>query len=520
MRFLNSLSKIFRIIFTVFLVYFIVRLLIYHYQLIIFPYSSTFREAALQSTTSLLLHGINPYAVNLQPQYTNIYGIVYPLITWPFANLWGQTLLVHRAVTAFFVFACCLCMFFVLFKKKVPLLLNISAVVMLYASLLYPGTSTPCVDPAAMGLFFMLLTIFIPYFMEYSRKSLVMSIVCGIIAFYTKLYLVLGLPIMAFYLFLFVSKKKAVFYSGALCVLFVLSVVVMNKVFPLYFDNCFFTHSNYAAEWSSNERLQSQLKTYFQLHLGVVMLMLGVFIYTVMRVIKSTKWQALNIRILDFLKRLSLNFEAPLIKVKFPIDIFAGICTLLVLVLLLGKHRGATLWYFFQLFSPFFLMGVAQIICLINLWSLIALPFLIFNLYSLTVEHKLDKQMEGWSHISSLINSKNEILCSPIIAPLLIEQNREIFDNGQSEYFLYGGQRKGFWRSFLKDDQRSRMAMAIYLSKLRQMIQHKEFDLLIMSGSAPSVKEDIMKYYKYMGDFSVYAPQDRRSYMLSIWVPS
>ena len=100
------------------LVYFFLRIFIYHYELIVYPYSATLREAALQSSTSLLLRGINPYGLEQMPQYTNVYGIVYPLLVMPFAKIWGATLPVHRAVTAMFMFACCALLFVVLRKKK------------------------------------------------------------------------------------------------------------------------------------------------------------------------------------------------------------------------------------------------------------------------------------------------------------------------------------------------------------------------------------------------------------------
>ncbi len=516
-----TFSKVLRGIFAAFLIYFAIRLLIYHYEVVSFPYSNTLREGALVATTSLLAHGINPYSMEVQPQYTNIYGIVYPAIVWPFASLWGQTLPVHRAVTGLFIFACCFVMFGVLAQKKVPFLVNASVVLMLYASLLYPGTSTPCVDPAATALLFMLLTIFIPYFLRYSYQSLVLSALFGILAFYTKLYLVLGLPIMASYLFLFVSKKKGLLYAGGAFLLFALSAVVMNAIFPCYFNNCFFVHSNYAAEWATMERLESQLKSYSLLHMGSIILVIGSLIYGLRSLIKSGQGQSLKRDVLDFPKRMQwFSFEEPLVKASFPVDIYAGICALMVLLLCLGKHGGATLWYFFQLLSPFLLMAVAQVASSISLWPIVAMPLLVFNLYSLTAQHQFHKDMEGWSHVRPLINSTNRVLCSPLIAPLLIEQNREIFDDGQTEYFLYGAFRRGIWKNFLKEDPRVYMAMTIYLSKLEQMIQHKEFGLLVISGCPPSVQDNIKKFYKRVGEFLVYVPQDGRPYALSIWVPA
>ncbi|MBF0489420.1 MAG: hypothetical protein HQL15_02215 [Candidatus Omnitrophica bacterium] len=521
MNFLTTFSKVLRVLLAILLLYFAFYLLVYHYKLIVFPYSNTFREAALESTTSLLTHGLNPYAFESQPQYANLYGIVYPLIVWPLASHWGVTLLVHRVVTAFFIFACCFFMFWVLLKKKVPFLLNVLAILMLYASLIYPATSTPCVDPAATGLFFMLLTIFIPYFGKYSYRSLVFSLVLGILAFYTKPYFVLGVPIMVSYVFLFISKKRAIFYGGLGCLMFVVSIFVMNKIFPSYFDNCFFVHSNSASEWESMERLVSQLKSYSYLHMGVLIFIIGFLINRLYRFIRLGQWQTLQDNILGFPKRIQwFVAESPLIKGFLSLEIWAGICTFLVLVLSLGKHGGATLWYFFQLLSPFLLMAVAQLAASMSLWIWIAAPLFILSLHLLTVDDSFDKQMDGWAEVQAIVNTNRHIFCSSLIAPLLLERNKEIFDSGQSEYFLYGAERRGFWGLLFQEDKRVYGAMSNYLNRIDQMIQHKEFELLIVCGYPSFLKKDVERFYRKAGAFPLYVPQERRSYFLEIWVPA
>src|SRR4051812_8085724 len=88
------------VIFAVALMYFAVRIVSYHCHLVNFPYPNTYREGALMTTTEALVRGKNPYALALQPQYTNVYGIVYPLFVWPWAKLFGISMVVHRIVVA------------------------------------------------------------------------------------------------------------------------------------------------------------------------------------------------------------------------------------------------------------------------------------------------------------------------------------------------------------------------------------------------------------------------------------
>lgn len=521
-----NMTKWFQVLFTCFLVYFAIRLFIYHYYLVIFPYPNTCREGALMATTTMLLHGVNPYNFLLEPQYTNIYGIVYPLIVLPLASLFGVNLVVHRVTSAFFILASCLIIFFVLYKKKTPLLLIFWAMLTLYACLLFPLTSTPCVDPASTGLFFMLLTIFIPFLFDYSNRSLVVSIVCGVLAFYTKPYFFLGIPVMVSYLFLFISKRKSIFFGGWFLLCFALSVVAMNHFFPSYFDDCFFIHNNYASHYSITNVLQRQLYQFADLHKGIFFLVLLVSVYSLGRWLMAGKIKVIKKFLKDFLASIRWkNWEDPLISSRLPLDVYAGICSATVLLCFMGKHYGANLWYFFQLFSPFLVIFIAWLTGQFILWPIVLSSLLIYNLFSLTSDDHykyFDKKTEGWQTIEMLIKSHGRILHSPLIAPLLIKENREIFDSGSTEYFFWGGQRKGLWRCLFKEDNRVYMAQAAYFNKIQNRVENKEFDLVIIAAgdSSPGIPDSIRSFYTYVSSIFVYVPQDRRPYLITIWQPN
>ena len=57
----------------------------------------------MMTSTDALVKGLNPYDMSLQPQLMNQYGIIYPLLVWPWAKIFGTTMLIHRMVTAFFI---------------------------------------------------------------------------------------------------------------------------------------------------------------------------------------------------------------------------------------------------------------------------------------------------------------------------------------------------------------------------------------------------------------------------------
>jgi len=499
-----------KVIFALLLSYFALRLALYHYHLVIFPFSNTLREGAMMTSTEALVKGLNPYDMSLQPQLMNQYGIIYPLLVWPFAKLFGTTILIHRLVTACSIFASCLLIFLALKKTNTPLLLNIWAVLMLYSSLLYPGTSTPTIDPGATGMFFFLLTLFIPWYCKYSYRSLAISIVCGLLGFYTKSYAFIGVLVMLSYTFLFVSKIKGLFYGLLLLILSVISIMAVNQLLPAYFDNCFFTHVNMEHAWASMERLQLQINMYSALHEPV-------FILTVIYIVG---YGFKNFRYAD--RALLLRAWQSLIN--FPLVLYAGLCSSFVLYMSLGRHTGAMLWYFFQLLSPFLLAGAAWVFSRYKYWPLLCAPFLIYNLHLMTVDQDykwFDKDTHGWSEISLLLSHHQRVLNSPLIAPLLIEQHKEVFDNGQAEYFLPGGERHYWMKSLFKADDRVLIQLTLFFYNIRHMVKNKEYDLIVLQPSLlpEGVSDEIRKNYKYEGQLLLYAPQDRRSYAVTVWRP-
>jgi hypothetical protein len=226
---LSAVQKIFLFIFSSFLFYFGVQLIRYHYLLVTFPYQLEHREGAVLYTTRLLLDGENPYSLQNMPTAINVYGINYHLLVYPFAKLWGSTFLVHRAVSAIFLFLSCVLMFEIMRRHRVNVLYSLSAVLILYACLLY--RYTPLARPDTLGFFLFLLSIFIAYVQHYSTRSLLMSAIFGIAAFYTKSYFVLSIPYLTVYLFLFVSKKRAILYGSWSFLLLISTGFVTNKIF-------------------------------------------------------------------------------------------------------------------------------------------------------------------------------------------------------------------------------------------------------------------------------------------------
>jgi len=486
------------------LIYFAFRLACYHYHLVKYPFPSALREGAMMTNTDALVKGTNPYDMSRQPQYMNPYGIMYPLLVWPWAKLFGTTIFIHRTVTAFFIMASCVLMFLILKRMKVSVLLSLWAVLMFYASLVFPGTSTPTIDPGAVGMFFMLLTIFIPWFCKYSYRSLAISVVFGIMAFYTKPYAFLGTIVMSSYLFLFVSRVKGLLYALLLFVLSAISVSAVNSLLPAYFDNCFFTSLNMAPAWSTMERLYLQISIYTYLHFWTLIL-IGVCI--LIAVIKKSR------------DRHDLPYN------EISLVLYAGLWSAFVLYVSLGRHSGAMLWYFFQLLSPFLLIGAAWMFNRHAFWPIWCAPLLILNLFSMTSNlnyRSIDNSSRGWPELTLAMSQYQHILNSPLIVPMLIELNKGFYDNGQTEYFAAGAQRSGLFKVFLKEDDRVYIQMYLFFNDIKNKIKNREYDLIVLQPSLlpMGVGDEIRKYYKFEGQLLLYAPQDLKSYAVTLWKPA
>src|SRR3989304_10019910 len=77
----------------------------YHLKILISPQIQETRENSTIITTELLAEGQNPYSLSHMPENTNVYGILYNLVCFPFAKIFPSTYLLYRSISAFFIFA-------------------------------------------------------------------------------------------------------------------------------------------------------------------------------------------------------------------------------------------------------------------------------------------------------------------------------------------------------------------------------------------------------------------------------
>lgn len=485
-----------KIIFALCLAFFFVKLALYHYHIVVHPYPVGYREGASMTSTEALVHGLNPFDMKMQPQYTNDYGIGYSLVVAPFAKVFGITMLVHRAVSAFFIFAAGALLFAVMRRVGVPLLLNLGGGLLFYASLLYPTTTTPSADPSSLGLFLFLGTIFIPWLRKYSWGSLLLSIVLGILAYYTKPYFFVGIALIGSYIFFFVSKRKGLAYTATFLALFIASIIIVHRLADCYFANCFFIHDNIRHLYM--DHLKNQVIAYAQLHLGLL-----ATLFTAMFFLISKR----------------------LIKPSLPLHLYCGAGTLLLLLIWLGKHSGAYLWYFFHLLSPFLLIVTLSLAGRLAHWPLWAAWLIVFNLTVISANQdyrNIKHHDEQWEIAKRLIASNEHVLTTSLLTPMLIEQGKEFDDSGLSEYFRMGAYRYNKRTAqFFKENARVILQFYAYNNQLVDRIANKYFNVVLITRDyAPMVPSELTQYYQYVGDLKLMVSHGSGNYVITVLKPN
>lgn len=324
------------------------KLLAFQWSLLGNPFPNEYREGSILLTTQALLNGKNPYALAQQPEYTNVYGILYHLVVYPFAKLFGNSFPVHRSVSAAFVLATCGLMVWIMRWMKTPWVINLGASLILYGHLLF--YITPLARPDSMGVFLMVLSVILPFRFRYSDRSLIASIILGILAFLTKPYFILGLAFVIAYVFVFQAKGKGLRYAVYAALGFLCTMALMNAWGETYINNTFLIHVNVASK--SADFLYKQLNTYAQCNLGLLGLLLGGSAFLLWRERSHLKPQ---------LKPQLTGGDRPLFQWDMGLFPWCSLLSFAVFYASMGRHTGNWLVYLHQLFSPFLLLSLAMV---------------------------------------------------------------------------------------------------------------------------------------------------------------
>lgn len=491
------------------------------------PFPLELREGAILSTTQLLLQGRNPFAAENLPQYMNGYGIVYNLVATPLAGWFGNTFQMHRLLTLLFILAGSGFIYYAIVRRGGSRLYSAALVVCVLANAMY--SVTPLTRPDGLGFLLFVLAILIPWLQGFSKTSLLASAILATLAFYTKLYFYLPVPILGIYLFLFTSKRLAVWFGVICSALLGASILVVASLLPYYFYTTLFM-ATYQTVYVYAHVIR-QMRIFLLLYAGVF----AAFLFAIdWRQVYSIHFSRISFRnILEKFNFRDLNQPMILAVVDFPA--YALIFVTLTVIFKLGGHDGSKMAYLFQLMSPLVAVVFARLLTRsprfgILACALIAITLtqnlLLIGLNPLKPQFLPDalpnnpaRYQPAWDQARNLVRRNQHILNDPLTAGLLVLENRPVVDNGHTEYF-HASQVPDF-PLYPPHDEIAKVDKNFRKGLLKNVREHY-YDLIFLNTrSSPYLGRDMLKrYYHIDNRLTLYAIQNRANFELEVWLPN
>jgi hypothetical protein len=530
---LATLSRMVQIVLLVAVLAMLTGLLWNHFQLISYPVLLDYNEGAMPTITQTIASGSSPYALENQPARISVYPPLYNVLMTPVSMVFGNTLQIHRMVAGVFILASVIICFFATHRASKSVVSSIAASVIFYAGLLF--YSTPIASPNSVGLFFFLLSVMVPWFANFSTRSLGVALVAGVLAFYGKQYFVASLGYISLYMFICVSKKRAVLFGFFSVLVFATSVLLVQMYSPYFLDDTVFSVRAATSLIANDETTLIQLKQYSKTNLGLIVFVCIALMHLGFRRLRAEKHSSVLPGKAESIVAIRPGaFEEPLLNRSLNYFWFCLACSLCVIVMIIGRNPGNHMTYLFQLLAPFFLISVFTLSTATRSLKVLILPFALWSIYNsyfmLPRDFSLD--MEGWDKLNAVFSGKSNIYGSPLVLPQLSRSNEEIYNNGHTAYFGFGQ----FKPDFLERKRLDLRPIAIWnqhVNRIHENIEEKNFELIVLdiwtaipdhlpAGSSPVKGVDLLKkYYRRTQKISVQMANRPGGgvYQLQIWEP-
>jgi len=480
------------------------------------PYQIEYREGAAQVMTQILLMGGNPFSFEYQPLGMNNYGIGYNLLALPVATLFGNTLMVHRGISFFFLLVSLLFVARIVFALKKDTLISILCGLFIAVGL--AGRGGLGAFPSAMGTFLFLSGIFIPFLYSFRYPSLIASALLAIMAYYTKPYFVICFVVVAAYTFIFVSKKKGIIYSLLFVFVFGLLFLWVRYRFELYFIDTFignFSNANRSLRHLRGQLVELLAEFFPSIVLGVALLFLDGSKPALKKLFPTNYWPRSNF----------LHADSPLLPVPINYFAFTSIACFLSFVLVLGLHAGSYMTSAYQIVVPPFILWLFQklnsksrffIICLCLLFSNI----LILNTVLLNPSFLRQRDSPAWKNLYGYIRDSRRVVNCPAVVSALIDNGIVPIDSGQTEYYYYIQPYPNHILFGPQYDTVKRHGI-LYRRSIRNAARNGKFDKIILTegyGNLISV-DSVNQYYVKAETITIEMPQTNQTWVIGVWEP-
>ncbi len=481
------------------------------------PYQIEYREGASQVMTQIFLAGGNPFSLENQPLGMNNYGIGYNLVAIPFAKLFGNTLMVYRGISLFFLLGSLLFTARTIFALKNDVLISVLGGVFIVVVL--AGRGGLGAFPSAMGVFLFLAAVLIPFSYSFTYPSLIASAFLSVMAYYTKSYFVICFGVVAVYTFAFVSKKKGILYGLLFLFIFSLLFLGVRQGFKLYFIDTFI--GNLSNTTRSQDHLRGQLFELVMEFYPSILLGLSLLFLSARRFLKSNPFRK------GFLSRSNiLHLDSPLFSLPINYFAFTFILCFLAFLFILGPHKWSYMTYAYQLVLPPYVLWLFQMSNFKSRFSMITICLLFGNvliLGSLFLNPFFLRQRDSleWAILYAHIRGSNRIVNSPAIVSMVIDAGIMPVDSGQTEYY-YNIKPYPANKLFGPGFETVRRNGIAYQWSIRNAVRHHKFDKVILTqGHRNLVPPDIVnQYYIKVETITLDMPQTHQTWVIEIWEPT
>ena len=414
--------------------------------------------------TDILHAGKGLYDNSIQPYGTYVYGPVFPYLTALLSNFAENTLSAHRLISVLSILGCCILLYAMLSLSPVPRIIKLFAS---FSLLFYLTVSTNTIArPDALGLFLLILSIYVPYRLNYSKLGLLFSGVFCFLALLTKQYFAVGAPSVYLYVALFINFRRGM--VGATLFFICLGTMLAGSYF---YNNAFFTNYIFGIindSTSSWEHMIRHLKDVITYHFGYIAIIIVALFYNENKSEKEDK--------------LSSNTSG-IIKYQVPLSLFLLVLFFWVIVIKLGPHIGNDYLYYFHLFTPFLIWASFDClpVCLYQnqkalLASLLLVCCFTFHYYLVPMRYKYyNDYQDGWNKVEEYARTHKNVLFQRYSAGYAVKYDHQYVDTGHSQYASIASLDNN--QSAGADDYRNNFKE--FNNEIYNKMVNQEFDLII-----------------------------------------
>ncbi|MGI9285522.1 MAG: hypothetical protein ACR2P1_09040 [Pseudomonadales bacterium] len=472
----KRLENTWRCVYALAIAAFFMALLLHHAQILFATIPLDYYEGTMPFITGIIADGHNPYTKPFQPIAMDVYPPLYNILVAPLTSFLDNDLLLHRSVSAVFIGAACLLCLLATYRHSQSWLNALAAGVTFYAALLF--YSTPVASTNAVGVTFFMAIAVVPWLCDFSNRSLVFALFCGMLAFYSKQYFIVAMAMLCLYMFLYISMYRALTLGFIFAACLLASIAVVHKTSPYFLDNTLFSTAIATARLQTWEMVTMQLqffaKTYW-------VLLLLPFVVT-FRWVAENGSKTLSQRVGDAFEMNGSRFRGPLFATRVNYFWFCLFWATVAIIVSLGRNPGNFMTYLFQLMSPFLLIAGFSVVSRLqgSLKFLLPLVLVVFYQTYTILPKDFSTTEANWAKVDALIGSHDNILASQIFLMALIAHDKKVYQDGHTFYFPLAKDKPDF---FIKDrpEDRVEAIWEQYLTDIYRKIEAKKFDLILVS---------------------------------------